>query len=255
MIQKKLLLVFALLSFYNSSFAQIPAAGNVLWLKADAAVYTDAGVTPATNGQAVQQWNDQSGGNKHAAQATLAMRPTFITNSINSLPALHFTSSMLVTPNIDFSTTDKSDVYIIYKSSTPNPAGQCILELSPDINTNQSFDLFENLTGVTYTGFWTGVSGNVGLNAQTYPVKADVFKIVNSTYDKSIAGGSETFLRINGKDMTLASGYAYNNNTNNYSNQPIYIGNRGASLAYALNGDIAEIIIYDTMAWPGKMQT
>lgn len=52
-------------------------AGLQLWLKADTGVYSDAGVTPATNGQTIQQWNDQSGNNNHVSQATAGNRPTY----------------------------------------------------------------------------------------------------------------------------------------------------------------------------------
>ncbi|HMW26649.1 MAG TPA: hypothetical protein PKC51_08420, partial [Ferruginibacter sp.] len=58
----KQLATLALLLFCTLfSHAQIPAPGNILWLKADAGAYSDAGITPAVNGQTVQQWNDQSG--------------------------------------------------------------------------------------------------------------------------------------------------------------------------------------------------
>lgn len=47
------------------------------WWKATTGVYTDAGVTPATNGQSVQQWNDLSGGGRHLTQPTSGVRPTW----------------------------------------------------------------------------------------------------------------------------------------------------------------------------------
>lgn len=71
----------------------IPPGGTTtpnLWLDAAVGVYVDAGVTPATNGQTVQQWNDQSGNGNNATQATSTNRPTFTTGLVNSLPALVF---------------------------------------------------------------------------------------------------------------------------------------------------------------------
>lgn len=65
--------------------------GCQLWLKADAGVYNDAGSTLATDGQTVQQWNDQSGLGNNATQATSGNRPTFQTNEINTtLPVVRF---------------------------------------------------------------------------------------------------------------------------------------------------------------------
>lgn len=49
----------------------------VLWLRADAEVFTDAGITPAANGQAVQQWNDQSGNGNHVTQTVTVNKPEF----------------------------------------------------------------------------------------------------------------------------------------------------------------------------------
>lgn len=58
------------------------------WWKADAGVFSDAGVTPATNGGNVQQWNDQSGNSQHFIQLTGANKPTYNTNTLNSLPVV-----------------------------------------------------------------------------------------------------------------------------------------------------------------------
>ena len=60
------------------------------WLKADAGVYKDAGVTLAANGETVQQWNDQSGNGRNFSQATSGMRPVYTTGVQNSLPGVRF---------------------------------------------------------------------------------------------------------------------------------------------------------------------
>lgn len=61
-----------------------------LWFKADAGVYTDAGSTAASDGEAVQQWNDQSGNNRNMVQLTASIKPTYKTGIINDLPVLRF---------------------------------------------------------------------------------------------------------------------------------------------------------------------
>ena len=65
-------------------------ANLALWLKADVGAFVDAGVTLATNGQTVQQWNDQSGNGRNVTQATALNRATWNTNQVNGLPALNF---------------------------------------------------------------------------------------------------------------------------------------------------------------------
>jgi hypothetical protein len=69
-------------------FTPASLANLLAWYKADAGVFSDAGITPATDGQTVTQWNDQSGnGNNLTATA----KPTFNTAVQNGLPAIHFT--------------------------------------------------------------------------------------------------------------------------------------------------------------------
>ena len=67
----------------------------VTWFKANDEVFTDAGTTPATEGTAVQQWNDQSNSSTNATQlGGAASRPTFrdssSTRAFNNNPVLDF---------------------------------------------------------------------------------------------------------------------------------------------------------------------
>jgi Concanavalin A-like lectin/glucanases superfamily len=229
--------------FSLTTFAQIPTSGNVLWLKADAAVYTDAGVTAATNGQTVAQWNDQSGNTANATSAAAIYRPTYITNVINSKPVLRFSNHYLQTPNIDLSTTDKTDMYVLYKSVAPNSNWECVAEHGADYNSIIGFNLFENAQGQTYSGMFAGMSGG-GYNHKDYPFKANEFKMVNTSFDKAAAANAKVNLRINTKDITLYAQSAAAS-SGNFANNPLYIGNRGSTLAYPLSGDIAEIILYN----------
>jgi hypothetical protein len=157
----KVFTTLAILLFSVSvSFAQIPSSGNVLWLKADAAVYNDvAATTLATNGQTVAQWNDQSGNVAHATCTPVGSRPTFVTNVLNGKPVLRFSNHYLQTPNIDLSATDKTDMYVVYKSVAPNTNWEVVAEHGPDYNSYVGFNLFENGQALTYNGIFTGISG------------------------------------------------------------------------------------------------
>jgi hypothetical protein len=53
-------------------------------------VFSDAGVTPAVDGAAVQQWNDQSGNGYHLIQATAGNRPTFQNAGLNGKQTVKF---------------------------------------------------------------------------------------------------------------------------------------------------------------------
>ena len=59
-------------------------ASLALWLVAEDA----ASITP--NGSTVSQWNDKSGNNRHAAQATAVNQPTYTLDGLNGKPVLTF---------------------------------------------------------------------------------------------------------------------------------------------------------------------
>jgi hypothetical protein len=67
-------------------------AGLALWLRADVGVYKDAGTTPASDGDPVQQWNDQSGNSNTASQTTASSQPVYHTAVQNGKPAIQFNS-------------------------------------------------------------------------------------------------------------------------------------------------------------------
>ena len=240
-----------LLFSVSVSFAQIPATGNVLWLKADVAVYNDVAATAlATNGQTVAQWSDQSGNSAHAICTPVGYRPTYVTNVINGKPVLRFTNNYLQTPNIDLSATDKTDMYVVYKSVAPNTNWEVVAEHGSDYNSYVGFNLIENAQGQAYNGMFAGASGG-GYNYKDYPFKANEFKIVNTSFDKAAAANAKVNLRINAKDITLYD-QPTTASSGNFANYPLYIGNRGATLAYPLSGDIAEIILYNRKLTPAE---
>ena len=107
---KNILILLILVLFQRECFSQSGPAGvgntasNKLWLKGDGGAFTDLGVTQATNGQQVRQWNDRSGNNNHATQNTAANRPLFKANSANGQPGLRFTGDLFIdgpSPGID----------------------------------------------------------------------------------------------------------------------------------------------------------
>lgn len=58
------------------------AASLALWLDAS----DPSSIT--LNGSNVAQWNDKSGNNRHASQATASAQPTYLENGINDMPSL-----------------------------------------------------------------------------------------------------------------------------------------------------------------------
>lgn len=77
-----------------SAFSPASFGANLIaWYKADAGVFSDAGVTPAANNATVQQWNDQSGNGNHLSQATAGARPTFKSAGLNGKQGVVFSAA------------------------------------------------------------------------------------------------------------------------------------------------------------------
>ncbi len=90
-------------------------AGLAHWIKADSQVYNDAGNTPATAGQTVQQWNDQSGRELHVTPNSAGQTPVYLTGTAatNFNPALDFTNDYLINTNRIVETTDGLSLFSV----------------------------------------------------------------------------------------------------------------------------------------------
>ena len=103
------------------------------WYKADEGVYSDAGVTPAVDTDAVQYWADQSGNAHHADSYTGA--PTYDTSSlINSKTGTAFiTFPDTANDNLNgtgfTSATEPLHSFIIFRVNTSYVVNDCLLNL------------------------------------------------------------------------------------------------------------------------------
>jgi hypothetical protein len=117
-------------------------ADLLAWYKADTGVYTDAGVTLATDGQTVQQWNDQSGNGDHLLQATSSNRPTFDTTGFNSRQGLVFDGTndwmATTTDTMVMGTGTQSACFVVCRVHTGSPAFGRIAGYVPTGQTNDT---------------------------------------------------------------------------------------------------------------------
>lgn len=144
---KVLLLSILLCSFLNTTYSQTGPGGvgnasnNALWLKADSGTYTDAGITPATNGELIRQWNDASGNNRHAIQTTSGNKPLFETSADNGMPAIKFTGNTYIDgPALDIAGTSSYTYIMAFRDTTTkigalnDDAGHFILDRTSKTN-------------------------------------------------------------------------------------------------------------------------
>jgi hypothetical protein len=92
----------------------------LMWLKANADVYSDNGTTPCNDGDTVYLWSDQTANGNDAVQTSSGSRPLFKTNILNGYPVLRFngTSQQIVMSNLTGVGNVASFFIVIIPSST-----------------------------------------------------------------------------------------------------------------------------------------
>lgn len=222
-----------------------------IWMRADLEVYSDAGTTLATDGQDVQQWDDQSSPARDGSETDLGggtpVEPTYDTAQINFNPVVSF---------IDPNSTNSS--YI--ETSTFTPVGNDMTMISvfrsgQDQGSSGDFVNTPALIGGSETSssndFGLGFfEGQVIINANT----TDVFDatttgtyndnqphIALATRDQS-TGNVEIFMT----GQTDATGTGSTATLNGASS--LGIGNHSDGDVQAqYNGDIAETIVFSSV--------
>lgn len=228
---KKLSISFSILLFLavlsTAAKAQIPTDSLQLHLKADAGVNV--------TGTEVTSWSDQSGNGNSATQTSSSNRPIIVNNSMNGEPVIRFngSSDFLELPSANDLKIRNSDyeVFIVYRSQNTHSNIEFILasnELAHyELHTNSSFPAglryIPNFTGNNYIDL--GSTGQY-TNQQPYLINLE-------------ATSTSGRLAVNNEDSISSSANAHSTSTAN-----LLLGKRGDS-SFHLNGDIAEVIIYN----------
>jgi hypothetical protein len=194
-----------------------PAAGNVLWLKADALVLA--------NNDPVTTWTDSSGSGNHFTQATAGAKPTFKTGVLNGLPVIrgdggdHLAHSGAVTGNEQYT------LLIVQKKSA----------------TAGTISFYNGNSGANGYGYYQDGSdlrnvffGGAAVKVDGAPSATD-FEAVVSTWN-----GTTSRMWVNGTEVELtdpATGMA-----GVPSGDTTVFGLAGTN---QWNGDIAEIMLWD----------
>lgn len=209
-----------------------------LWLRADKGIYSDAGTTPATNGQRIQQWNDQSGNGLNATQGTLANRPVFTTTGFNSFPGISFSTAP----------TFLNAALNISASALPNIT----------VITVSSYTAFSG--GTPYAKLWGhdngGYNRTTGFDPRANPGPFAYFTgtgVANFNFSTATIAPGDPFLTASLYTPTTFTGYVQG--SVGPANNPVNIGaGRAQFTVGAINnlgsepwqGNIVELIVYDT---------
>lgn len=225
---------------------------NIVWLKAD------AGSSTAVNGNAVSQWNDQSGNGNNVSQATAAWRPlyrTTVSGALNGMPAMEFDNDPA---NYDFLTcADNATLsgytamtsFGVFRLNTGTPAGtpRALMSKRVDPSTKNCFGWFH----YTNNYFYLDVNGtNNRMNTtSTYTTATDY--LVGFTYNGALSSnqqkmynGSTLNVQGNNSSATVPS---YNSDFH----VGVLYGHTGSNKQF--NGYIPEIILYNVQLNPAQI--
>ena len=227
----------------NTKFLSIPPVqipGLSLWLRSDSAV--------ALNGTNVLQWNDCSGNGNNAIQNTTSYQPILIENILNGYSAINFNGNQgLNISNVNLGTIGCS-VFLVAKVNLKTSYG---MFLTYGTSTTGSWN-FRQVENTGRFSFVNGVS-NIGAGAtnattpigSTQNLEGAGFKILYGEVNSS-SNNWQIYENGNSKDSR-------NEAFDQSVNETIYIGHRNNALK--LNGDIVEIIIYDSTPTPSSKPT
>jgi alpha-tubulin suppressor-like RCC1 family protein len=200
----------------------LPATNLVLHLNAARLGYS-------TSNDSVTTWNNLTGSGFNAAQSELAIRPLLADSAINNHPALRFNGtntyfSLPTSTNLGIQSSDY-EVFIVAKSATSHSNTEFLMAGSVEryeLHVNGAAGARFIPIGLTYID--NGSSGDyTDATAQLYNVRA------TSTQAVMCVNRKATVSSVNAQSSDAGT---------------LYLGVRGNNSLF-LNGDIAEVIIYD----------
>ena len=220
-----------LLSCLSSSINAQTTNGLQLWLKPE-------GLTNTVAASPILFWTDASAGGYHATNGTGTKQPTYSTNALNGYSVAHFTGDGLVSANLNWlqsplpfnSAYTNFTTTIVYKTTFPaGAAARC--QLIHQVGG------FANLYAVA-TATTTNIKSDAG-NVATVgtPVSTGAWKIATVVEDLTSVKIYENGILIESKGI----GAIVANSGGGW-----VFGARQDKTRFGLNGDIAEVLVYNT---------
>lgn len=203
----------------SAAFVPTQIAGCKLWLDASQ-------IVGLSDGDPVSTWADASGQANDATQGTSGNRPTYQTAEINSLPVVRFTTDDFLAGSISGIGNDASFFVVEKISSGTNNA---LVDLSDSSSTNRCFNFFQESSLMKFRAGGGGNETTFSYSNNSW----HVLDAIQATAARSLfLDGSVQ--DTNGSTQNPAAA------PSNYRVGALFGG------FYSLDGDIAEIIIYDS---------
>jgi hypothetical protein len=231
---------FLFFLFGLNSFSQTPnGPGGILNTTgaSNLSLWLDANNGTALTGFTVTSWSDLSGNVNTATPPLVVNSPTIVNATINGFPVVRF---------------DGSTSYLTINSSASLNMTQWSFFLVGKVNTNKNYNYFfgkgvdaqENYEFLAYTNPYMHTPIYFTSAGRTFLNTASPTAAVNSysvwQYDYSVAGGRAVYL-----DGALNTSDA-ENHTPQTNASKMRISNEEGTAGRFLDGDIAELIMYDS---------
>lgn len=210
----------------NAAFSPLSVAGLKLWLKADV-------ITGKNDGDAIAQWDDQSGQGNHLVQATGARQPLYKTNQVNSKPTVRF-DGVNDYLRVAFTLAQPETVFLCYKSIVVG--GNGAHDIIYDGVAGDDGALI--VASLPQTQLYAG-----GSKAIAQSIADGVFVVTTAFFS-----GATSTLRLNGTALALGAGSAGTSSPSGFT-----LGGKGGGTSDRwTNIDVAEGLIYSTTPSAGE---
>lgn len=223
-----------------------------VWFRADLDVFSDAGVTTASDGNNVSQWNDQSSGSNNASEDNngggAPVEPTFETNEVNFNPIIRFSNAQSDNNSWLETASNSSSVDLtlisVFKSAQSSGSTNDFTE-SPALISSEGPGTQDYAIGLS--------EGRPYINAVT---ASDDFSVrpvttLNDSQVRILTGTREQVVSATGINLYVNSENVGSgtSNTSPLSDGPTFaIGNHSTYDADGqFEGDIAETIVFNSV--------
>jgi len=208
------------------------STNNKVWLKADNGTSQNVAAT------SVSTWLDQSGNNNSAQQATAANQPTYQTNAFptGTKPVVRFdgTNDTLSFNNNSLLTSSQFSILAVVKANTPDATADRQLFSNWNSGSNQGASVYLGKTG-TASPFTITFSDDF-LTGGTFT--SNTFHTLGAINSSSNA--------ITYVDGTQAGAKGTSLSARNVTVSQYFLGDRGNQGAQFWNGDLAEILVFNS---------
>ena len=220
-------------------------AGMRLWVAGDENVFTDMGITPATNGQSIQYWGDKSASENNLIQGASGSRPIYRTNLLNTYGGIDFDGTDdfldMVTNIAPFSNSDNMLFMVVnpHDTGASLPGQQYLLSIK--LGTNE-----DNVV-------WAHIDNEIGSKQRVGLYLGTAWD--KYAYNTSNAGNQQYDFEVDeGVESSISAPFYWRGD---YNDMPtgtvsrITVGSSTTGLSAFFDGVIYEMILYSTHSYYG----